>query len=264
MTAQPPSDDRIGHVSNEVSGEALSRAQLRPIIRRAKTHWQTLNRVSLLFAAELRQLHEGGAHLEYGYDEFGEFAEGEFPGLSAASARKLSRTGDVLLTLQRHRRLVVAEGDKLPIGTRAARALASIQFRFGGEAMLAVYDRAVETHPAHGRPGKPISDRHVQTAQRDLFPPPSVSDRSQLVSRAPVSPPAAEVEQDAPEVDDEEPLDPSAVPEVLQQFVTDIDRELLGEWDGPLSPEVREDAEHALRALEVRLERVGARLRSET
>lgn len=90
-----------------------------------------------MFAAELRRLHDGGAHLVRGYENFALYAQQTFDGLTANAAKQLSRQGGVLLTLARQGRIDL-DGRSLPVATTALRALSVVQNSFGEQAMLAV------------------------------------------------------------------------------------------------------------------------------
>lgn len=80
----------MGESPGEVLAPALSRGQGRSL-ESAAASWEAAARNALLFAAELRRLHDGSAHLVRGYDNFAVDAEQTFDGLTAAAAKQLSR-----------------------------------------------------------------------------------------------------------------------------------------------------------------------------
>jgi hypothetical protein len=145
----------------EVLPPALTRGQARNLETSARRHWRAASRNALVFAAELRRLHDGGAHLVRGYDNFAIYAEQTFDGLTAHAAKQLSRQGGVLLALEQHGR-VTLDGGALPVATTALRALSVVQNTYGEEVMLAVYDRALEL-----RPGRAIVEQTVKAAMRE-------------------------------------------------------------------------------------------------
>lgn len=102
-----------------------------------------------------------------GYDNFGTYAQQTFDGLTAATAKQLSRQGGVLLLLERRRRISLeGNGENLP-GTTALRALSAVHGNFGERAMLRVYDRACQL-----RPGRAIVEDTVRAAVRETIAPP--------------------------------------------------------------------------------------------
>jgi hypothetical protein len=157
----------------EVLAPALSKGAARSLESSARRHWRAASRNALVFAAELRRLQDGGAHLVRGYDNFAVYAEQTFDGLTAAAAKQISRQGGVLLTLERHGRIDL-EHRSLPVASTALRALSVVHNSFGESAMLAVYDRALEL-----RPGRAIVEQTVKGAMRELgartTPPPAIA-----------------------------------------------------------------------------------------
>lgn len=126
----------------EVLGPPLARNEADRIERRALTLYGDAQRTTVQFAAELRRLQDGQAHLARGYPNFGTYVERTFDGISAASASQISRQGAVLLVLEDNKRISLeGKGKDLP-GTTGVRALASILKTFGEDAMLKVYDMA--------------------------------------------------------------------------------------------------------------------------
>ena len=150
----------------EVLAPALTRGQARSLEGQAKRHWRTATRNAIQFAAELRRLQDGQAHLVRGYDNFGTYAQQTFDGLTAAAAKQLSRQGGVLLLLERRKRISLeGNGANLP-GTTALRALSAVHGNFGERAMLRVYDRACQL-----RPGRAIVEETVRAAIRETIAP---------------------------------------------------------------------------------------------
>lgn len=149
-------------VATEVLAPALSKGEARSLETAARRHWRTATRNALVFAAELRRLQDGGAHLVRGYDNFAVYAEQTFDGLTASAAKQLSRQGGVLLALERNERLSF-DGRSLPVATTALRALSVVQNSFGEATMLTVYDRALQL-----RPDRAIVDQTVKAAMREL------------------------------------------------------------------------------------------------
>jgi hypothetical protein len=173
----------------EVLGPALSRSEARPLLNQARRHYTTATRSLIQFAADLRRLQDGGAHLLYGFDNFGTFAEHEFEGLSSASARQLTRQGHAALELEAAGRISLeGRGRDLP-GTTGLRALASVLNQHDTATMLAVYDRA-----AAERPGRPVVAQSVHDAMRALVRP-----------EPPAIEPPGDWGEDEPELPDEEP-----------------------------------------------------------
>jgi len=114
----------------EVLAPALTRGQARSLEGQAKRHWRTATRNAIQFAAELRRLQDGQAHLVRGYHNFGTYAQQTFDGLTAATAKQLSRQGGVLLLLERRKRISLeGNGENLP-GTTALRALSAVHGNF--------------------------------------------------------------------------------------------------------------------------------------
>jgi len=149
--------------SARVLPPSLSRGQVRSLESSAKRHWRAAARNALVFAAELRRLQDGGAHFVRGFDNFGHYAEHTFEGLTANAAKQLSRQGGVLLTLQRAGRVDLESASAVPVATTALRALSVVHNNFGEQAMLGVYDRAIEL-----RPGRVIVEQTVKAAMREL------------------------------------------------------------------------------------------------
>jgi hypothetical protein len=160
-------------------------------------------------------LQEGQAHLTRGYSNFGTYAEHAFEGLSSVNAFAISRQGRILVILENIGRISLAgQGENLP-GTTGVRALAKILKDFGEEAMLAVYDRALET-------GGKVIEETVVAATRELV--------------APLVHELGEGSEEEPEEDEE--YEESQVSEKQSELIDHI-RDLS--WELPESePEMRE------------------------
>jgi hypothetical protein len=190
----------------EVLAPALTRGQARSLEGQAKRHWRTATRNAIQFAAELRRLQDGQAHLVRGYDNFGTYAQQTFDGLTAATAKQLSRQGGVLLLLQRRNRISLeGNGENLP-GTTALRALSAVHGNFGERAMLRVYDRACQL-----RPGRAIVEETVRAAIRETIAP---AEPPAIAPPAAGEPPVDDVEED--ELVDE-------LPEEIHELLERID-----------------------------------------
>lgn len=136
---------RLTPVSGEVL-QPLSKREADAIETRAHKLWDTFRRTGLQFAAELRRLQDGGAHLTKGYTNFGEYVEATFPDMTMSNAQQLSRMGGALLLLEENNRIDL-RNKELPIGATGARALAKVYKDLGKDAALAIYDEAA----SHGR-----------------------------------------------------------------------------------------------------------------
>lgn len=186
----------------ELLPPALTRSEARSLEGQAKRHWRTATRGAIQFAAELRRLQDGQAHLVRGYDNFGTYAEQTFDGLTAATAKQLSRQGGVLLLLERNGRISLDGTAKNLPGTTALRALSAVHGNFGEQAMLSVYDRACEL-----RPGRAIVEDTVKAAVRQTIAPPQPT----------IPAPAAPVDvDDEGAVEDEDELADELAEEVCQ------------------------------------------------
>src|SRR3954451_15746806 len=74
----------------ELLGPRLTKGEARPLENQAKRHYRAAGRNLARFAADLRRLQDGEAHLTRGFSSFGAYAEHTFDGLSAANAKKIS------------------------------------------------------------------------------------------------------------------------------------------------------------------------------
>jgi len=117
------------------------------------------------FAAQLRQLQIGKAHLIHGVSNFAVWAEGEFDGLSAANVKQIVRAGGVAIALERRGRIDLTVP---PVGTTGLRALSAVQTKFGESKMVEVFDAAVRL-----RPGRVVTGPDVTQACLLLMPPTS-------------------------------------------------------------------------------------------
>jgi hypothetical protein len=157
----------------EVLGPRLTKGEARPLEAQAKRHYRAAGRNLARFAADLRRLQDGEAHLIRGFSSFGAYAEHTFDGLSAANAKKISVQGAVLLALERHQRVSLADQSSVLAGATGLRALAVVLSQHGEDTMLTVYDRATQL-----RPGRAVVDTTVNLAVRGLLTPPSALDAS--------------------------------------------------------------------------------------
>jgi hypothetical protein len=155
----------------EVLGPRLSKGEARPLENQAKRHYRAAGRNLARFAADLRRLQDGEAHLTRGFSSFGAYAEHTFDGLSAANAKKISAQGAVLLALERHDRITLVDQTSPPPGATGLRALAAVLSAHGEDTMLAIYDKA-----ARLRPGRAVVDTTVNLAVRGLLTPPVTLD----------------------------------------------------------------------------------------
>lgn len=198
----------------EVLGPRLSKGEARPLENQAKRHYRAAGRNLARFAADLRRLQDGEAHLTRGFSSFGAYAEHTFDGLSAANAKKISVQGAVLLALERHQRITLVDHASPPPGATGLRALAAVLSQHGEDTMLAIYDKA-----ALLRPGRAVVDTTVNLAVRGLLTPPATLDG-----------PVAEQDSEAGEqgdcdtgvdveVDEDRDEDPEAVHELHDRLI---------------------------------------------
>jgi hypothetical protein len=177
----------------------------------AKRHYRAAGRNLARFAADLRRLQDGEAHLTRGFSSFGAYAEHTFDGLTAANAKKISTQGAVLLALEEHGRISLdAQTSQLP-GATGLRALAAVLGQHGENTMLAVYDKAAAL-----RPGRAVVDTTVNLAVRGMLTPP-------VELQAPPSLPAAHEQppdagDQAHDVDEDLDDDPDEDPEAVHEL----------------------------------------------
>jgi hypothetical protein len=200
----------------EVLGPRLTKGEARPLETQAKRHYRAAGRNLARFAADLRRLQDGEAHLTRGFSSFGAYAEHTFDGLSAANAKKISIQGAVLLALEEHRRISLDEqASQLP-GATGLRALAAVMSQHGEDAMLAIYDKASQL-----RPGRAVVDSTVNLAVHGLLaPPPALH----AASEGHEPPPGAgetpvSVDDQEPDEDDDPLEDPEAVHELHDRLI---------------------------------------------
>jgi hypothetical protein len=155
----------------EVLGPRLTKGEARPLEAQAKRHYRTAGKNLARFAADLRRLQDGEAHLTRGFSAFGVYAEHTFDGLSAANAKKISVQGAVLLVLERHDRISLTDQGSVLPGATGLRALAAVLSQHGEDTMLGVYDMAASL-----RPGRAVVDTTVNLAVRGLLTAPPVLD----------------------------------------------------------------------------------------
>jgi hypothetical protein len=163
----------------EVLGPRLTKGEARPLETQAKRHYRAAGRNLARFAADLRRLQDGEAHLTRGFSSFGAYAEHTFDGLSAANAKKISIQGAVLLALEEHDRISLDEQTSQLPGATGLRALAVVLSQHGEDAMLAIYDKASQL-----RPGRAVVDSTVNLAVHGLLASPPALDAPRRGSRA--------------------------------------------------------------------------------
>ena len=210
---------QASELTAELLGPRLTKGEARPLENQAKRHFRAAGRNLARFAADLRRLQDGEAHLTRGFSSFGAYAEHIFDGLSAANAKKISVHGAVLLALERHGRIALDDQTSQLPGATGLRALAVVMSQHGEDTMLAIYDRARLL-----RPGRAVVDRTVNLAVHGLLTPPPTLDAA---ADAPDTPPAAGTaservgEVDGQEPDDEDDLDedPEAVHELHDRLI---------------------------------------------
>jgi len=197
----------------EVLGARLTKGEARPLENQAKRHYRATGRNLARFAADLRRLQDGEAHLTRGFSSFGAYAEHTFDGLSAANAKKISVQGAVLLALDRHARVSLEDQAALLPGATGLRALAAVLSQHGEETMLAIYDRA-----ARLRPGRAVVDTTVNLAVRGLLTPPATIDAPTADHEKPPDASSSTVD-DVDQDDDNPDEDPEAVHELHDRLI---------------------------------------------
>jgi hypothetical protein len=211
-----PMTTTIRNTPAELLPPTLTKGEARSLESSARRHWRAASRNALVFAAELRRLHDGGAHLVRGYDNFAIYAEHTFDGLTANAAKQLSRQGGVLLALEHHHRLSLDQ-PALPVATTALRALSVVHNTFGENTMLAVYDRAI-----HLRPGRAIVEQTVRAATQELDAPPGATpklDAALMENPQPNADDLEDVEDVLPSEEISEPVDRL---DILRRHVDDL------------------------------------------
>jgi hypothetical protein len=203
----------------ELLGPRLTKGDARPFETQAKRHYRAAGRNLARFAADLRRLQDGEAHLTRGFSSFGAYAEHTFDGLSGANAKKISVQGALLLALEHHRRISLDEQTSQLPGATGLRALAAVMSQHGEDTMLAIYDKARQL-----RPGRAVVDTTVNLAVHGLLAPAPALEATAALPAVHDQPPAAD---DKPvEVDDQEPdenddplEDPEAVHELHDRLI---------------------------------------------
>jgi hypothetical protein len=202
----------------ELLGPRLTKGEARPLENQAKRHYRAAGRNLARFAADLRRLQDGEAHLTRGFSSFGAYAEHTFDGLSAANAKKISVHGAVLLVLEQHDRISLDELTALLPGATGLRALAAVLSQHGEDTMLRVYDKAAQLRPARA-----VVDSTVNLAVHGLLTPPPAHD-TPSADHEPSPPAAGDTPVDADvndqEPDNDDPLeDPEAVHELHDRLI---------------------------------------------
>ena len=204
----------------EVLGPRLTKGEARPLETQATRHYRAAGRNLARFAADLRRLQDGEAHLTRGFSSFGAYAEHTFDGLSASNAKKISIQGAVLLALEQHQRISLDEQTSQLPGATGLRALAVVLSQHGEDAMLAIYDKASQL-----RPGRAVVDNTVNLAVHGLLTPPPALDTPAADHEPAPSAAAGDRRVDADDqepdqADDDDPLeDPEAVHELHDRLI---------------------------------------------
>jgi hypothetical protein len=147
---------QASELTAELLGPRLTKGEARPLENQPKRHFRAAGRNLARFAADLRRLQDGEAHLTRGFSSFGAYAEHVFDGLSAANAKKVSVQGAVLLALERHGRIALDDQTSQLPGATGLRALTVVMSQHGENTMIAIYDRArlLRTGPRRRRPDR--------------------------------------------------------------------------------------------------------------
>jgi hypothetical protein len=189
----------------------LTKGEARPLENQAKRHYRTAGRNLARFAADLRRLQDGEAHLTRGFSSFGAYAEHTFDGLSAANAKKISIQGAVLLALEHHQRISLDEQTSQLPGATGLRALAAVMSQHDEDTMLAVYDKAAAL-----RPGRAVVDTTVNLAVHGLLTPPATPAAESADHDTPSA--GDRVDVDDQELDDDQDDDPTEDPEAVHEL----------------------------------------------
>jgi hypothetical protein len=199
----------------ELLGPRLTKGEARPLENQAKRHYRAAGRNLARFAADLRRLQDGEAHLTRGFSSFGAYAEHTFDGLSAANAKKISIQGAVLLALEHHRRISLDEQTSQLPGATGLRALAAVLSQHGEDTMLAVYDKAAQL-----RPGRAVVDSTVNLVVRGMLIPPVQLQPPDALPTGHEQPPAGVDQTVDEDLDDDDPdEDPEAVHELHDRLI---------------------------------------------
>jgi hypothetical protein len=204
----------------EVLGPRLTKGEARPLETQAKRHYRAAGRNLARFAADLRRLQDGEAHLTRGFSSFGAYAEHTFDGLSAANAKKISVQGAVLLALEQDGRISLDEQTSQLPGATGLRALSVVMSQHGEDTMLAIYDKAAQL-----RPGRAVVDSTVNLAVHGLLTPPALDTPAAPDADHEGPPPAAgdkpvaAVDEDDLDEDADPGEDPEAVHELHDRLI---------------------------------------------
>jgi hypothetical protein len=209
--------------SQELLGARLTKGEARPLENQAKRHYRAAGRNLARFAADLRRLQDGEAHLTRGFSSFGAYAEHTFDGLSAANAKKISVQGAVLLALEHHDRISLTDQTSQLPGATGLRSLAAVLSQHGEGTMLTIYDTAAKL-----RPGRAVVDTTVNLAIRGLLTPRPTLQTPEALPAGHAQPPTpsehgscdADADADADQLDDDDPdEDPEAVHELHDRLI---------------------------------------------
>jgi hypothetical protein len=204
--------------SQELLGARLTKGEARPLENQAKRHYRAAGRNLARFAADLRRLQDGEAHLTRGFSSFGAYAEHTFDGLSAANAKKISVQGAVLLALEHHDRISLTDQTSQLPGATGLRSLAAVLSQHGERTMLAIYDTAAKL-----RPGRAVVDTTVNLAIRGLLTPRPTLHAPETLPSAHAQPPTPREHQscdaDTNQLDDHPDEDPEAVHELHDRLI---------------------------------------------
>jgi hypothetical protein len=198
----------------ELLGPRLTKGEARPLENQAKRHYRAAGRNLARFAADLRRLQDGEAHLTRGFSSFGAYAEHTFDGLSAANAKKISVHGAVLLVLEHHQRISLSDQTSMLPGATGLRALAAVLSQHDEDTMLAVYDTAAAL-----RPGRAVVDTTVNLAARGMLTPAAALEiPAALPTHDPPSAVRDQAVDDVVEEDLDEDEDPDEDPEAVHEL----------------------------------------------
>jgi hypothetical protein len=138
-------DDSESYICNQnVTMNAITRTTL---ISKARRRFIAAERNTMLFAADLRRLHDAGVHRHgSGSKDFTLWAASTFEGLSRANARLLCWQGALLLILEGHG-LIDIDVVKPRLGATAVRKLCSLLGHFGEDALLVVWHQMEQDKP---------------------------------------------------------------------------------------------------------------------
>jgi hypothetical protein len=136
-------DKEVTVCNQNVNLDALSRARL---IAQTRRRFHAIERSTLVFAANLRRLHDAGIHKRARTKDFTIWASEAFEGLSRPNAKLLCWQGVVLLVLDGHG-LIDIDAAKPRLGVTAARKLSSLLSHFDEDTVLTVYRQMDKNKP---------------------------------------------------------------------------------------------------------------------